>query len=196
MPDVRAFIAINLPQDIVRRLTHQIELISDLVPRGVVRWVREDNIHLTLKFLGEIPSNEIDEISRLMKQLAARHVPFQFEVTSFGCFPNLKSPRILWIDIREPGSALLRLHSDLEDELHVLGFSHEQRRFHPHLTIGRVKRNLHRSEMLDLAKSLAEVKVGQIGFVHVDKFELMRSDLRPTGAVYSQLCVATLKEAT
>lgn len=194
MRDVRAFIAINLPEDIIQRLGNQIEMISDLVPQGLVRWVREKNIHLTLKFLGNVVSNDLDEITKSMRHIATRHAAFQFDVASFGCFPDIQSPRTLWIDLREPNGTLLRLQSDLEDGLEGLGFSRERRKFHPHLTIGRVKRHVRRNELSDLAQHLRQVKVGNIGTVQVSEIALMRSDLHPTGAVYSQIAVANLKE--
>jgi 2'-5' RNA ligase len=193
--DVRCFIAISLPEDIVKRLAQQIASIKEVVPYDVIRWVREDNIHLTLKFLGNVPSNEITEVTKSIKRLAARHAAFAFEVFSFGCFPNLNSPRTLWIDIREPSGALLSLQSDLEGELAELGFPRERRRFHPHLTIGRVKRNVHRDAITALAESLAQIKAGRIGVVQVRDIRLMRSDLHPTGAVYSQLSAVALEEA-
>jgi 2'-5' RNA ligase len=194
LQEVRAFIAINLADDIIQRLVDQIQIIKDLVPHGAIRWVRKENIHLTLKFLGNVALTDIDTISASMQRLADDHNPFDFEVTSFGCFPNLKSPRTLWIDIREPTGVLQMLQSSLEYVLEGHGFSREQRRFHPHLTIGRVNRRIERSERMALGQNLAEVKVGHIGTVHVCQFELMRSDLRPSGAVYSLLSVASLKE--
>jgi len=193
--DVRSFIAISLPEIIVKRLAQQIESIKDAIPHGVIRWVRAENIHLTLKYLGDVPTNALTEITKSINQLASRHAAFAFEVVSFGCFPNLKSPRTLWIDIREPSGALLHLQSDLEDVVADLGFPRERRRFHPHLTIGRVSNNVHRAARIDLAERLAQVKVERIGVVQVREIRLMRSDLRPTGAVYSQLSAAALKEA-
>lgn len=195
MQEVRAFIAINLPEEIIQRLVDHIQIIKDLVPNGVIRWVRKENIHLTLKFLGNAALADITNISASMQFLAEKHHPFDLEVTSFGCFPNLKSPRTLWIDIRESSGTLLKVQSALEEILEGHGFSQEQRRFHPHLTIGRVNRNIQRTDRMELGQSLAQVKIGHIGTVHVKDFRLMRSDLRPSGAVYSQLSVASLKEA-
>ena len=192
--EVRAFIAINLPEDIVQRLVHQIQIIKDLVPHGVIRWVRKDNIHLTLKFLGNVTLADIENISASMHLLVEKHNPFDFEVTSFGCFPDIKSPHTLWIDVREPSGALLSLQSSVEEVLEGHGFSRERRRFHPHLTIGRVNRNIQRTDRSELNQSLTQVKVGHIGIVHVNEIGLMRSDLRPSGAVYSQLSMASLKE--
>jgi 2'-5' RNA ligase len=196
LQDVRAFIAINLPEDIIQRLGNQIDIIGGLVPQDLIRWVRATNIHLTLKFLGDVATPNLDEITKSLQHIAARHTAFQFDVVSFGCFPDIHSPRTLWIDIREPNGALLRLQSDLEDGLERLGFSRERQKFHPHLTIGRVKRQVRRNEISDLAQHLTQVKVGNIGTVQVSEIALMRSDLRPTGAVYSRIAVADLKEIT
>ncbi len=194
MQDVRAFIAINLPEDIIQRLGNQIVIISDLVPQGLIRWVREANIHITLKFLGNVTTVDLDKITNSMQHIAVRHAAFQFDVASFGCFPDIQSPRTLWIGIREPNGALLRLQSDFEDGLEGLGFSRERRKFHSHLTIGRVKRHVHRNEISDLAQHLTQVNVGNIGTVQVSEIALMRSDLRPTGAVYTRIAVVNLKE--
>mgnify|MGYP003565590313 CR=1 FL=1 len=195
MQEVRAFIAIKLPEAIIQRLADQIQNIKDLVPHGVVRWVRKENLHLTLKFLGNATPTDIGNISASMQFLAEEYTAFDLEITSFGCFPKIKYPRTLWIDIREPSGALQKLQSAIEDSLEGHGFPREQRRFHPHLTIGRVNRNVQRTDRLELGQCLAEVKVGYIGTVHVRDFVLMKSDLRPSGAVYSQLSSVSLKEA-
>ncbi len=194
MQDVRAFIAIHLPEDVIQQLGNQIAIISELVPQDLIRWVRETNVHITLKFLGNVAAIDLDEITKSIQYTAVRHAAFQFDVASFGCFPDIQSPHTLWIGIREPTGALLRLQSDLEDGLEGFGFSRERRKFNPHLTIGRVKRHIRRNEISDLAQHLVQVKVGNIGTVQVSEIALMRSDLRPTGAVYTRIAVAELKE--
>jgi RNA 2',3'-cyclic 3'-phosphodiesterase len=194
LPDVRAFVAINLPEDIIQQLGNQIESISSIMPQELIRWVRESNIHLTLKFLGNVTTDNLDEITKSMKDIAAQHAAFHFDITSFGCFPDIHSPRTLWIGIRESSGELLWIQSDLEDALAGLGFSRERRKFHPHLTIGRVKRHVGRNEISDLAQHLKQIKIGNLGTVQVDKIALMRSDLRPTGAVYNRISVAKLRE--
>lgn len=194
MTDVRAFVAIILPEFMLRSLHEQIDLVREYVPAGTIRWVRPENIHLTLKFLGKVSPDHLNEIKDSAEQVAARYSPFSFDVSNFGCFPNFRRPRTLWIGVQDPSLTLSNLHSELEDAFEELSFPKEGRAFHPHLTLGRVKRHVRGEVARLLSEGLEEVKIGNLGQVEVKDICLMQSDLRPTGAVYTQLASAQLKE--
>lgn len=138
MPRVRTFIAVELSP---RVMTRAGDLIDELRVVGAeVNWVRPQQMHLTLKFLGDVPDTETPDICRVIKQVADDFEPFEIVCRGAGAFPNLQEPRTLWIGIQDGAEELKRLQSEIDDALKAkLGYGREQRAFHPHLTIGRVK---------------------------------------------------------
>jgi 2'-5' RNA ligase len=193
LTDVRAFVAIVLPESMLHSLTEQIDLVREHVPTGTIRWVRPENIHLTLKFLGNVSPDRLNKVKDSLLQVARGYSPFSLEVSNFGCFPNYRRPRTLWIGVHDSHLTLSNLHSELERSFEHLGFPKEGRSFHPHLTLGRVKRHVRGDQARKLGEELEEVKIGTLGRIEVEDIHLIRSDLRPTGAVYTELFCASLK---
>ena len=192
MDTVRAFIAIELDPAILETLGSLQARVRQDVPPKLVRWTRPAGMHLTLKFLDEVPASQIEAIAEAMQGACAAHVPFSFALGGMGCFPNVRRPRVVWVGIDEPSGALSRLQGDVDRAMRPLGFALEKRRFSPHLTLGRVKgRDRGALEALGEYVSRAKVKVGGM---EVTAVHLMRSDLLPGGAVYSELAVAQLAE--
>jgi 2'-5' RNA ligase len=189
---IRSFVAIEIPETVRLELMEDIAHLKHDVPARTVRWVRPEGIHLTLKFLGDVPFEKIDQISATLESVCLEYVSFSVNIGGFGCFPNFHRPRVLWIGIQDLSTQLAPLQADIEDQLFELGFERETRRFHPHLTLGRVKRVRNREEAQRLTSVLEDVKIGNIGQFHVNEISLMRSDLKPTGAVYTRLVAAKL----
>lgn len=189
---IRSFVAIEIPQTMRMELLEHIAQLKQDVPVGSVRWVRPEGIHLTLKFLGDVHIDSIDQISATLNRTAIEHAPFKVMISEFGCFPNFRRPRVLWIGVQDLSARLKNLHSEIEDGLSRLGFEREARRFHPHLTLGRVKRIRDHGESQRLAAALEDVKIGDIGQLEVNDISLMKSDLKPIGAVYTRLFAAQL----
>jgi 2'-5' RNA ligase len=189
---MRAFVAIPLPDLIHRKLADLIEELKEATPGGGVRWVRAEGIHLTLKFLGEVGQREVGEVSRLLREVVPQVAPFVMDVTGLGCFPNLRRPRVIWVGIEESTGRLSTLHSQLEAGFERLGFEPEGRRFHPHLTLGRRRRGTTPQDLHALRALLESKRMGSLGEAPVDQVCLFRSELRPTGAVYTRLVTARL----
>jgi 2'-5' RNA ligase len=143
-------------------------------------------MHLTLKFLGEVSTANIQALARMLQSEAARYAPFDFTISALGAFPNARRPRVIWVGADVP-AALLALQKAIEAETRLLGYPGEERPFSPHLTLGRITQNAHPDEVAQVARALGEMKVGQVGTVHADKVHLFKSDLRPTGAIYTSL---------
>ena len=162
---------------------------QDLPPR-LVRWVRPQGIHLTLKFLGEILASKVDTVSVAMVGACAAYAPFSLSIRGLGCFPNLRRPRVLWVGVEEPTGVLAALQRDVERALAPLGFPPETRPFSPHLTLGRVKGGA-RGKIEVLGDAVGRTKA-RVGEMPVAAIHLMRSDLLPGGAVYTALSVARL----
>lgn len=184
---MRAFIAVNIPLEVKGNLQEEIGRLRTLIRGGPVRWVRPEGIHLTLKFLGEISNSNLGEIGQVLEREVNRHPFFTLRVGGFGCFPNRRRPRVLWIGITEENGTLAQVQTAIEEKLVPLGFGKEGRPFHPHLTLGRVRRNISMSELPQLQDAVDEFVVGQIGHFEVSELHLIRSILRPSGAEYSTL---------
>jgi 2'-5' RNA ligase len=190
METVRSFVAIELPAPILARLGALQARLREDVPPGLVRWVRPEGIHLTLKFLGDVPVAQIEALAGALQEACAPHDGFAFRIAGLGCFPNPRRPRVIWVGVEEPGGVLAQLQRDVERALNPLGYPPEGRAYSPHLTLGRVKgRGREALEALGAYVSRSAVTVGQVQAFAV---HLMRSDLRPSGAVYTELAVAPL----
>lgn len=184
---MRAFFASTLPDDLHKALARQIEALKSFVPDGSVRWVSPDNIHLTLKFLGEITPEQAKSVVDAAKTAASAKPAFDLSATGLGMFPNPHRPSVIWVGVAEANRNLAALQALLESKLSEVGFKPEGRPFHPHLTLGRVRRDLNRSAQSALAKSLSPVEVGELGRWRVESLTLMKSDLRPGGPRYTEV---------
>jgi len=141
MPRLRTFIAVEMSPRVITRAGDLIDKLR--VAAAEINWVRQQQMHLTLKFLGDVPDSETPDICRVVADVAAEFEPFEITLRGAGAFPNIKEPKTLWIGIEDGADELKRLQAAIESALKTkLGYAKEQRGFHPHLTIGRVKREL------------------------------------------------------
>lgn len=185
---LRSFIAIELPEAVKSALA---ALQQDLKKCGAdIRWVKPENIHVTLKFLGDIDGKNVGNIVKQLDGACAEHPLFDLEISGTGVFPNPKSPRVLWAAIQSVDT-LEKLHGDIELAMASLGFSPEGRKFAPHLTLGRF-RSLKGSEAL--MGKIEQHKNDKFGLINVKVISLMRSDLTPAGAKYSRLAEVNLAQ--
>ncbi len=192
MEMIRTFVAIELDQQALDWLKKVQERLKADFPHGVVRWVDPKGIHLTLKFLGEVPQGKIKAIEEVLKGVSQRHRPFSFTYGGLGCFPSLSHPNVIWVGVEEKTGALLALQQDVEKSLAKLGFKPEDRPFSPHLTLGRVGKGLSGAERKRIGESIKAGGVGYGGEFLVKAISLMKSDLFPTGAVYTRLALFPL----
>ncbi|BCB96540.1 RNA 2',3'-cyclic phosphodiesterase [Dissulfurispira thermophila] len=178
---IRCFIAIDMSENIKNAIADVIKKCG-LTLKGV-RWVLVENIHLTLKFLGDVEEDLIPEIEKELASICKRHNVFKINIRGAGAFPNFKYPNVLWIGI-DQSEELKGLYEDIEKSMSALGFEREDRRFSPHLTIGRVK---DRKGIESVIKELYTFKDTFFGSIEVNEVLLMRSVLKPTGAEYSKI---------
>ena len=190
MTAIRSFIAIHLPEQTQRKIGEVIEQFENKVSTPV-RWVRPQNIHLTLKFLGDVSPANLQHVEDILEAQADELEPFELSIAGLGAFPNPRHPRVIWIGIKAP-KVLFNLQAHIESETQKLGYASEPRKFSPHLTLGRVSRNASPAEVRALSDALNNIKIGQIDTLHVKSIHLFRSDLKPGGAVYTSLFIAPL----
>ncbi len=193
MSVIRAFIAIELTDEIHQRLDEVISRYKKQLPPSPVRWVAAKNIHLTLKFLGDVSVANLDMLTSLLQKEVAAHPPFEVSVGGSGAFPNSRRARVIWVGVEAPAE-LAVVQSGIENAMERLGYPREDRPFSPHLTLGRVSRNATAQDLRMIAQALETTKVSFLGAVRVRQVHLFRSDLQPTGAVYTRVFAAPFSE--
>jgi 2'-5' RNA ligase len=192
MEQIRTFIAIGLDEQALAAVVAVQREFQKKVPPGVVRWVRPGGIHLTLQFLGNVLADRVPAIREGVSAACRGVPPFTILIRDVGCFPNLKRPRVVWVGVSESSGALNRLYRQVQDNMAALGFEPDKRPFNPHLTLGRVKKNTGAGEVRRLGEVMAAAELGTIDQMEVSSIHLIRSDLKPSGAVYTSLVEASL----
>ena len=191
MSSLRAFIAVELPlelrQDIWQAMS---DLRRDTGP--LIRWVPVENMHLTLKFLGEVPSENVEVLTQMIQGQADSFNCFDIHLTGIGAFPRSKRPRVIYIGIQAP-AALEAFQRQMESATHRLGYKPEERVFAPHLTIGRVRQHVSADDQQKIRRSLKESTIDSLGTARVNSVHLYKSDLKPTGPLYTKLFSAYLR---
>lgn len=177
---VRLFVALLFPEEIKNRLG---ELIADLKTRADnVKWVESKNIHLTLKFIGEVPEKKVQPITDAVAAVMTGKKKFEGRVAKCGGFPNLRRPRVLWVGLDGADPAAL-IAKELNHKLIPIGIKSEKRGLSPHLTLGRIRRPGDFSELAAYMESLNF----DAGSVILDRVALVRSTLTPGGPIYENL---------
>ncbi|MBN2475171.1 MAG: RNA 2',3'-cyclic phosphodiesterase [Pirellulales bacterium] len=185
---VRAFVAVEIGSGVRNRTQQLIERLR--ATAADVKWVDPHNLHLTLKFLGEVPSKEIARVCEAAKRGAAEVEPFELVVCGVGAFPNARRPRTVWVGAGSGEAAMIALHKQIETPLAKLGYRKEHRRFHPHLTIGRVRGGgLGVAELGQRIEQNADFEAGRIQVAQVIVFS---SQLDRSGPTYEALGRAKL----
>lgn len=183
---MRAFFAVNLPGEVRSRIAQVLATVRTSLDGEPIRWVDPAAIHLTLRFLGATTTNQADGVLQAANERARSWLPFDVELAGLGCFPDLRRPRVLWIGARDSGS-LARIAADLEAIARRNGFAPEDRPFSPHLTVGRVKGRLTSAGESRLTSVIGESEARSFGTFRVESVDLMKSDLRPAGPIYTRL---------
>ena len=183
---IRTFICIEISESIESRISRLQEALRQT--EAQVSWTKPSNIHLTLKFLGGVEVSRIERVSKALERSANGISPFEVEVSGTGCFPSPRNPRVLWVGFSSVPERLQQLYSNIEDELAREGFPREKRKFSPHLTIGRIRTP---NNAARVAEALIAAGFEPEAFIATEVI-LMRSDLKPTGSIYTPQAVLQL----
>jgi 2'-5' RNA ligase len=190
---LRAFIAVELPLEIRQTVCNTTSRLRNEI--GVlVRWVSIENMHLTLKFLGDVSPPNVEMLSQMLRAETDLFNCFDLRLNGLGSFPSLKRPRVIYVGIQAP-AVLESLQRGIEYASRRLGYESEERGFSPHLTIGRVKPNVTATEQQTIRRALEATKIDSLGTARVDSIQLFKSDLKPTGSVYTRLYSASLRKS-
>ena len=185
----RVFCAVELPEVVRARLEDHVQRLRKEVPDAAASWSRVENIHLTLKFFGNVEVKRIERISEAAERVVGEFSTFQIGVGETGVFPRPSRPQVLWIGVNDPSDQLTALQEKFEDECAAEGFAKEDRAYRPHLTIARLRRP-------EGARHLAEAHL-QMKFepvdVEVKELVVFRSELSPKGSKYTVISAADLR---
>ena len=188
MESVRTFIAIELPAQVRAALGQAQQMLQAAAPADgrMVKWVTPASIHLTLKFLGDTPLTGLDAIRAALLRSTAGRQTLALHIGRAGCFPNARQPRVLWIGMEGELEGLAALQSAVEATVSPLGFNTERRPFSPHLTLGRVRDDADAISRQRIGAAVQTLRPPALSFTATG-ISLMRSELQPGGAVYTQL---------
>jgi 2'-5' RNA ligase len=190
MSKIRTFIAVDVSQTALARAQ---DLIERLRAGGAdVKWVESGNMHLTLKFLGDVPDAQTADVCRAVAKAAEQISPFEIALRGAGAFPHPGRPRTVWLGVDRGAEELASLHKAIEKALAKRGFPKEGRRFHPHLTLGRVRRG--GTPQRELGRLIRENEAFDGGSADIDEVVVFASFLDKSGPTYQPLGRARLGE--
>ena len=187
--EIRSFIAIELSAE----AREQLRVLEDSLRAKLnmpASWVKPDNCHLTLKFLGNVTQQKLAQVAAALNAVAQETSPFYLELDGLGVFPNIRHPRILWVGLAGDISQLLILHKNIDHALSRLGFSSENRPFSPHLTLCRIREDLPTAVCAAISNSLSTIRAEDKARFQVVELTLFKSELTPGGPIYTRLIIA------
>lgn len=188
---MRTFIAIELPKEIRENLTQLQERLKALSLD--VKWVSQENIHLTLKFIGESDEKKVDRTKEILEEVARENTCFTATLSSICVFPDVKFPRIIWVGIGQGDEKIKAIVKNLEDKIAKLGIPKEERPFLSHITIGRIKSPKNKDRLIQEIENLGQEFINSTFSFAVNKITLFKSTLKPQGPIYEILKEASLK---
>jgi len=192
MNSVRAFIAISIPATKQTQIYKETAPLRAQIESDLVRWVPAKNIHLTLKFLGDTPTDKLDILKELLAKETAKLAPFVISIKNVGVYPTLSRPSVIWAGV-DGNENLLTLNRCAEKVASQIGSVPEKRPFSAHLTLGRVTRNGYTSKARgQIRKAIEESPLYDFGSVNISAVDLFQSELKRTGAEYRSLFEANL----
>ena len=183
---VRVFVAVGLSVEAREQLVDAVGRIRDEFPQGI-QWANPDGMHLTLKFLGNIPASGVCPLLTCLEPVATTTSPFPLELAGLGMFPNRRNPRVLWGGVDGDLKALTRLQQASEDAINSLGYPPELRPFRPHITLGRPRRSVSDTQLARIGAVVSGMAPPSPVHWQVESVEVMQSELHPTGARYTIL---------
>ncbi len=189
---IRSFIAVELTSEVKSGLC-QLQNRLKSAEYTFVKWVAPEGIHLTLKFLGNISPQKVSKITEVIEQAVRGLSAFRITINDVGGFPNLRKPRVIWVGIGGNMKNLIDLQQRIDDGLVPLGFAREKRSFTPHLTLARLREGVSLQERQAFGEMIIKKAPQNFYEMTVESINLMKSQLLPTGAVYSRLSEAKLQ---
>ncbi len=175
---MRAFLAIELNNHVIDNIKQTQKTLKN-TDYAKIKYVEEKNMHITLKFFGDINPRKQKQITKIINNTITNYEPYTIKIANIGAFPNIKRPRVIWTGIKDKNNYTINLIKQLDEEFSKIGFEKE-RNYKPHITLGRVKEVYDR----ELSKVLSDLKNNYHGKVEINKIVLKSSQLTPDGPIY------------
>lgn len=189
---MRLFIAIDLPETIKLTLEKLISKLNE--SEADVKWVETKNIHLTLKFLGEVDEEKVEKIKQIVSSVSSKNSDYTIKISSLGAFPRVSFPRVIWVGLESGEKETKVIFKELEEKIQKLGIPKEKRAFSAHITIGRVRTPKNKEKLVkSLEDNIAALEDKNLEF-KATKITLFQSQLSPKGPTYIPLIEAPLKQ--
>lgn len=189
---LRAFVAVEIPAEVQQNVQRQTVVFRNRID-SLVRWVPPHNMHLTLKFLGDVSPKNVEFLMQMLRNEAENITCFDIHLAGLGSFPNLRRPRVIYIGIQAP-AALDALQRGIESASRRLGYESDERPFSAHLTLGRVKQTISTADQQKIRRALEDTQVDLLGSARVDSVHLYKSELNPGGSIYTRLYSTPLRK--
>ncbi len=183
---MRTFVAIDFSPEIRKKIGEIIEYFKTQTPDYALKWVEPQNLHMTIKFLGELSEGHLRTIKDVLSDTLEGRSAFEIEVTGMGMYPSTQKPRVIWLGV-EGSEPLKDIHQSLDQALQKASIPPDKRGLSPHLTIARVRRNVETLIVQDIGKTLSQFKIDSLGKCTIDRIVLYKSTLTPSGPIYDPL---------
>jgi 2'-5' RNA ligase len=183
---MRTFVAIDFSPQIRGKIGEIIEYFKTQTPDYALKWVEPQNLHMTIKFLGEVSEGHLRTIKDVLSDTLEGRSAFEIEVTGMGMYPSTQKPRVIWLGV-EGSEPLKDIHQSLDQALQKASIPPDKRGLSPHLTIARVRRNVETLIVQDIGKTLSQFKIDSLGKCTIDRIVLYKSTLTPSGPIYDPL---------
>jgi len=183
---MRTFIAIDFPPSALEKIAEISNFFKQQTPQNALKWVETPNTHLTIKFIGEIEEVILPVVKEKLSQALQNLKPYSIQISGLGMYPNKKNPRVVWLGIlgAEP---LVEIHRLINEKLVEIGIKADHRPFSPHMTIARVRQSAKPETVNLIGRTLSKFRVDPLNEIRIDQVHLYKSDLLPSGPVYSIL---------
>ena len=183
---MRTFIAVNFPVETIHKITRVMGDLKSQTSAAAIKWVAPEALHLTLKFIGELPEEKVAEVTALLTKTLQGLSPFEIEIHGLGMYPNAKNPRVIWLGILG-GEPLFKIHKILDRALAPLDIPSDRLHYAPHLTLARLRQRTDPEIVRSIGKTVSQFEIDSLGVVVIDQIHLIQSTLTPQGPLYSSL---------
>ncbi len=190
---LRTFIAVDFPPETLTKITKIIGYFKTQTPMDALKWVSAENLHLTIKFIGDIPEDKLAQVKMVIKKSLVDKHPFKIGVGGLGMFPNKHNPRVIWLGVTYD-QTLRDIHHVLNHSLKSTGIEPDNRDYSPHLTIARIRQRAREETRQEIGATLSKFKIDSLGEIKINEIILYQSELTRNGPIYTPLLSQPLNQ--
>jgi len=190
---LRTFIAVDFPPETLTKIAKIIGYFKTQTPMDALKWVSAENLHLTIKFIGDIPKDKLVQIRMIIKEALVDKLPFKIGIGGLGMYPNKNNPRVIWLGVTYD-QTLRDIHHVLNHSLKNAGIEPDKRDYSPHITIARIRQRTQEETRQEIGATLSKFKVDSLGEIKINEIILYQSELTRKGPIYTPLLSQPLNQ--